>query len=239
MMRLLQFKASIVLLVLVLSSCGYANMGCIDGTGNIVKNERNLDEFDKIVIKGSSDVYLKQGANQSVTVETDDNIMEHIITDVDGGTLTITTENSVCPEKLNLYITISDLSKIEIKGSGDVHGEGMFKTEDLELLIKGSGDIKLDVTSNNTSCSVKGSGDMQLNGKTNNLSCDIKGSGDMKMQDFECENCSISIYGSGDCKVFVNKALSAVIMGSGDVHYKGNPPEVHREVKGSGDISKY
>ena len=51
-----------------------------------------------------------------------------------------------------------------------------------------------------------------------------------------CAGCH-TITGSGDAAVRATEELDASVTGSGDVHYSGNPPQVRKNVTGSGDIS--
>ena len=46
-----------------------------------------------------------------------------------------------------------------------------------------------------------------------------------------------TINGSGDAEIWSSESLSAIVNGSGDIEYYGDPINVKREVNGSGNIS--
>ena len=61
----------------------------VRGSGDIVKESRDVDGFDRIVVTGAGTVIITQGGSESLTIETDDNLMEYIETEVSGNTLEI------------------------------------------------------------------------------------------------------------------------------------------------------
>ncbi len=63
----------------------------------------------------------------------------------------------------------------------------------------------------------------------------ISGLGDINAFDMNTKEASISIKGSGDCKVNVFDTLTSEIAGSGDV-YCGDNPRISSTIKGSGSL---
>ncbi len=216
-------------------SAAAMDFACEHGSGNIIKNAREVDKFDKIVLNGSGNIFLKQGNTQQVEVETDDNIMEFITTTVKGSTLIISSSKPICPEKQNYYITVTDFEGVKIKGSGDLLGENTIKGDKMAFRVYGSGDVKVDVETDYLNTEITGSGDIFLSGIAKQSKLEIMGSGDMKMDDLEINDANVVIKGSGDCKLRVVENLKVEIFGSGDVQYYGNP-QLSTSVKGSGDI---
>ena len=107
-----------------------------------------------------------------------------------------------------------------------------------EVYIAGSGDINLiDFKNNNLSLSIDGSGDIKGYGDVQTLIVKINGSGDMMLKDLKSKTTKITINGSGDAEIWASESISAVINGSGDIKYYGDPINVKREVNGSGNIS--
>ena len=152
-----------------------------------------------------------------MTVETDDNILPIIETDVAGDTLTISSHETYST-KLGVKVTITtpSLSGISIKGAGDV---------DIKGLSGGS-----------FSAGIHGSGDVKATGSVDRLDCSIRGSGDLEMGDLQARTASVSVAGSGDVTVNATDELSVSIAGSGDVKYKGKPAKLEKSIAGSGNV---
>ncbi len=209
----------------------------IKGEGPIVKKSLQLDQFTGLTLAVSGNVYLRQGSQQSVEVESHQNLIDNVVTTVENGVWKIRFEKSVRSyDKFNVYITIPTLKKAAVSGSGDIIGETPFKNlGDLSLAISGSGDIAMDVESPNVSASISGSGDIKVSGKGASISASISGSGDINAGGFSAQTASVAISGSGDCTVNAAEDLKVGISGSGDVSYSGRP-RVNSKVSGSGDL---
>ena len=76
---------------------------------------------------------------------------------------------------------------------------------------------------------------MVLTGKTAEYQAKINGTGDIRAFNLESKKASVSIAGSGDCRLCAFEFPTAFISGSGDVIYTGSP-QVESRVKGSGSV---
>ena len=124
----------------LLCACG---LNIVRGSGKLVTEAREVRGFDRLSLTSSGEVILTQGDRESLTVETDDNLMRHIKTEVEGGTLTLGTRTGVVvsPTKLVFTLTVKDLDGMTATGSGDI-GVERFDTDRLEIKTTGSGGIR-------------------------------------------------------------------------------------------------
>jgi len=190
----------------------------VRGSGVEATETRDLPEFESIVLKGSGDVTVEIGDEQSVVVEIDDNLLEIIQTKVDDGELVIDTEKSYSSKLgLKVRITMVEFDGIEISGSGDADVSGI---DGGELQFK-----------------VNGSGNVNASGTADEVTIVVNGSGDVNLFKLEASEASVRIAGSGDVDVHATEELNVRIMGSGDVTYDGSP-QVEMKVMGSGDVNK-
>lgn len=207
------------------------------GEGPVVSKTLNVDKFKGLTLGFSGDVYLTQGAQQSVKVEGQQNIIDLIDLTVSEGHWKIRFTKSVRDHApLKLYITVPTVDKVHISGSGNILSENKFTgLGDLSLGISGSGDIKFDSESNHMTSKISGSGDISLKGKTNKLELQISGSGDIDAFDLSSKDCNVQISGSGNCEITAEENLDVRVSGSGDVYYKGRP-RINSKISGSGDL---
>jgi hypothetical protein len=213
--------------------------GCISGKGEITSETRDIGGFTKIIIEGSADVNITQSDTEDVTVITNADLMEYITTTVDGSTLTISTKQSLCYDKLDVNIRMKNLEGVKIEGSGNVMADGDFKAEEFKVKISGSGDIKIkNIDVEELEASISGSGSIKLRGEAEEAEFEIDGSGDIFADEVECDAVDVEINGSGNCFVWANSSLKIETNGSGDVKYKGDPGELKIEQNGNGEVSK-
>ena len=238
-MKAIRFFILFIAVTSVLSQSTIAqNWGYgIKGEGPKVTKNLDISTFDGIGLSINADVYLRQGSPQSVKIEAQQNMIDNIERSVRDGVWKINFDKNVRNhDGIKIWITISDLSKIAISGSGNVTGESKFSNlGSLDLSVSGSGDINLDSNSRSLSAAISGSGDVRLKGSTGDCEMRITGSGDISAFDLEAKTCSVKITGSGDSSVNVSENLEVAIVGSGDVYYKGRP-SVRSKITGSGDV---
>ncbi|HEA21223.1 hypothetical protein LCGC14_0789430 [marine sediment metagenome] len=236
--------AVLSLVVLVTASCAGQWGKGVNGNGNSVSIERNVDEYDEISVSGWFDVDLVSGKEGALTIEGEENLLEYIITEVKNGKLVIKQEKginlkpSISKQGIRITVPVESIEALNLSGSGDIVGKMTLKTSDFKTAMSGSGDITLDLETSSISASMSGSGDMNLSGTTTDFEAAISGSGDIKAYDLVADNVEATVSGSADIKVTANKMLKARVSGSGDISYRGNPTKVDTKTSGSGDISK-
>ncbi len=212
------------------------------------KELRNLDKFTKIDQDTSAHVYLRQGSVQKVEVETRQELLGNVITEVSNGKLKITmktpggkwTWNGSTP--CNIYITAENIDAISLAGSGDLTAVTPITGNNLELKVTGSGDLKAELAlRGDLELSVSGSGDVNVKGKFQNVRGDVSGSGDAELTADVARQAVLDISGSGDIKVSGKvPVLEASISGSGELSAYGFEADSCKiRLSGSGDAQVF
>ncbi len=243
-MKIMNKLATLSLVFLFTVSCTAQWGKRVKGNGNVVTIERSVGDYDGIGVSGWFDVELVDGNEGELTLRGEENLLEHIVTEVKNGKLSIKVEKgyNLKPTSWNegimITVPVESVNSIALSGSGDIVGKKTLKAGDFKTAMSGSGDITLDVDVSSISASMSGSGDITLSGNTGDFDATISGSGDIKAYDLDADNVDATVSGSADIKVTARKMLRARVSGSGDISYRGNPEKVDTKTSGSGDISK-
>jgi hypothetical protein len=223
-----------MLLTLVLSSCN----DCIEGNGKMATRTAKFTEITAVNLSLSADVKLVADSSGMVKIEGESNIIEAIILELQGTKLRITSEPCFSSNKpITITIPMKTVTDLQINGSGSIKSTSKIGASDLELGINGSGDIDLEVDAANVKSDINGSGNIILKGAAQRHKIEVNGSGNLEAENFATGNVSITVNGSGDCKVMATTALSIKIRGSGNVYYSG-APDISSDIKGSGSLQK-
>lgn len=203
----------------------------------------DVGSFDDLSLGIAAKLYLTQGNNEKVEIECDDERFNEIEFDYSGDKLVIKNRDkwnwkSSGKSEITIYITMKEINRLSVSGSGDLIGKNKIKTDDLTLSVSGSGDIKLDVDSEEMDLRISGSGGISLNGSSSEMDARISGSGKVKAEDMEVKVFKASISGSGTCYITALEEINANISGSGTVYYSGNPDKVISNSSGSGKVRK-
>jgi hypothetical protein len=206
--------------------------------------DRHLSGFNAVSVAGSFDVYITQGSTESVKVEAASDVIDRIVTEVEGGVLKIYIKNNNGfnwnwgKKKMIVYVSIKNVNAVSLAGSGDVYFKNGLRAPSLKLKLTGSGDLTGKVDVKSLESSISGSGDITVSGRAENSSVSVVGSGDFTGQNLTTTNTTVKVAGSGDARVNAADKIEASVVGSGDVHYTGAAKNISSSKAGSGSVSR-
>lgn len=240
-------------------ACGSFTTNSVVGSGKIETQTIEVSGFDRVLLEGFGDVYIEQGQSESLSVQTDANIIPLLNIEVRGRELRLGTKHGVevtPSESITYNLTVKNLNSISLSGSGNFYVEPV-KSGDLMVSVPGSGNISLKglntanlsvdlngsgnitieaINAKTVDASLKGSGDIKLEGNANTQTVTLSGSGNYLAGNLQTDISDVSIPGSADVTVWVNNQLNARINGSGEIKYYGQPT-VDQSGSGSGKIT--
>ena len=229
------------------------------GSGDITTEVRDARDFERIRLECSADLIVSIDSQYRVTVITDDNLQDRVITDVIGRkTLVIDTDGNFSSRRgIQVEISTPHLVQLEIDGSGSILIDKL-KEESFEIMLDGSGDVEFageikrleinldgsgrvsgsDLIAEDVKVELGGSGDIELQGKAQYFECTLSGSGDIDAQRLEAVSVDARTHGSGDISVYASQSFDGAVYGSGDIDVHGNPEDLERSTPGSGEIRR-
>jgi Putative auto-transporter adhesin, head GIN domain len=233
-----KFLLALILLVVLLPTTACTAL-VTKGSGDMVTETRQVSNFDRIDLSGSGEVIVTQDGNESLTIETDDNVMKNVEAVVENGTLKLGFKNEVnliSPSRLIFHVSVDNLTGLTISGSGDVESDKI-ETDRLDVTVSGSGDVQIaDLLAGEVTAKISGSGEIGLAGEAASQDIMISGSGKYLAGDLCSESVKVSVSGSGDATVCATDSLDANISGSGSINYYGRPT-INLTGSGSGKVN--
>jgi hypothetical protein len=233
--------------VLIIAAICLGITSCIDGqvrktvrgNGNVVKKERTAASFDGVRVSTGIDVYLKQGDQESLAVEADENLHEYIITEVKDGVLHVYTDANIREaERKRVYVTMKEVTSLKTSSAGDIIGETPVKGTDIELSASSAGNIKLEVSAKKLDINISSSGDITLSGEAEILKADLSSAGDLEAYNLQVREADISASSAGDARINVSERIRARASSAGDITYRGDPKYVDASSSSAGGIHR-
>jgi len=191
------------------------------GSGKQATEQRPVSDINSVVLANSGTLFVEYGANESLSVTADDNILPLLTSNVAGGRLTLGTQPNTSITSYNpiiYHLTVKDLNALEISGSGDASLAG--------------------VNADNMNFRISGSGSLTATGTTKDQDVSISGSGSYNGDNLDTQQAAVAVLGSGSAVVKVSDSLKVNVSGSGSVTYIGNPKLVDKHVTGSGSVNQ-
>ncbi|MBF0546124.1 MAG: DUF2807 domain-containing protein [Candidatus Riflebacteria bacterium] len=192
----------------------------VQGSGNEKNDLRKVDPFDSIAISGAYELSAESGKpEQKLEINTDDNLLPLIKTEVSNGLLKIYSTESISPSKtVKISITALNLKDVSFSGAGKISLSGI-KNPAFKMTISGAGSVN-------------------CTGETDAFDLNISGAGSIDAKDLKVKKSYVSMSGAGSAKVYASEELNAEISGVGSVDYFGNPAKVNQKISGMGKLTK-
>jgi len=223
----------------IFTGCVMSFPESISGDGNVVTEQRDVPAFTGIKVSSGIDVYLTQGDRTEVVVEADQNLQEVILTEVTGSVLNVGSDKNIRMAKSKkVHVTCPDIQLIEISSAGDLIGETLIRTANLDIDMSSAGDLTLEVEADDITVDISSAGNVYLQGKTGSLNADLSSAGDLDAYDLEAASADVTVSSAGNAKVYVTDEARFRSSSAGDINYKGDPRILEMHSSSAGTINK-
>jgi len=254
----------ILLGIILITGC---NLSAQNKTAVVYDNHaqvRKVPSFNAISVSSAIDLYLTQSNTNEVAVSaSEEEIRDHIITEVVGGTLIIRLGDHGTwfswkkwgNYKTKAYVSIKDIDaltatgasnvhlvntiespkiRIKLTGASDFHGD--IKAGTLDYTLSGASDYKGQVTASNIIIDGSGASNIELGGTVDDLSLEVSGASDAKLYGLTTKGAVVHASGASHAKVNVSEILKAEANGASNIDYKGNPNVKESNTSGASSI---
>lgn len=211
------------------------------GSGNVVKQKRTVEPFNQLEIYGIFNVFLSQGETESVTIETDENLLNVIQTESQNGKLTVKWKDGTTikqSSKVNIYITLKKIDTLLMQGVGNIESSTMLNLENLSMGISGTVNTSLHLNCSKLKASNSVVGDIIIKGEVSEASIENEGVGNLKAFDLIVQKLSIKNTGVGNVEVRAEEEIIIDSSGIGNIFYKGDATVKEIKATGIGKVQK-
>ena len=226
----------------IATSCNIVDSQRVKGNSNINSRSYELKNFSSIDVGDNATIYLKQDSVYSVKVETDDNLFQYLIVDIEDGELNVDVNDgyNLDPSKeLKVYISMPSATKIAVSGSATLNlvNDKFTQDQPLSFDISGASDGSFRVKAPSIKLDVSGASTFTIAGETKDVSGEISGASTLKAYDLKAETSNMDASGASTANIFASIQLTADASGASSIRYKGNP-KVNSTANGAGSVKQ-
>lgn len=224
---------------LILSLLTITNSFAQKNGRNVIKQERKVSSFSEIIIKGVYNIYLEQGSKESVIVEANEDLQEIITVENEGDALVLGWEkrkNVMKRKKMNIYITLKDINKLEVRGVGSLKTTTPITFKKLNLNIDGVGNTVLELKGDVLNGNINALGSLTLKGNVSEVDLNNSGIGSLSAFDLITKKLELNNSGIGKVEVHADETIDITSSGIGSVRYKGNAQDENINSSGLGKV---
>ena len=217
--------------------------GSVAGSRVIETETRPVNGFTSIDIRYPANVTIRQDDEESITVTADDNLLPQLSTEVNGGTLTIRSNEPNRNRRVNasqtveIVITVADLRQFSLHSAGSASITEL-DVDHLEIKLEGAGSLELtDLRAVELELRLDGAGSVQASGSVESLNVRLDGLGSLDAEALSAQTAEVHISGLRSADLRVAQELTVEIDGAGSVNYHGSP-QVRQQVDGLGSVNQ-
>jgi Putative auto-transporter adhesin, head GIN domain len=208
----------LLLSTLSLISCNGVYHSAVVGNGDTIKKEISASEFSTVDASHAFDIKIVVGNKTSVSVETDENILEYVEVYVKNNNLYLGIENNVnINGTIKATISTPELDKVDLSGACKINVDGI-NTDKFVIDMSGA---------------CKGT----FSGMTDKLDIDLSGATKINTIDLKAQDVRVDVSGASKCSIYSSSSIFADASGASKISVYGAPSKVETNISGASAIN--
>lgn len=225
---------TIIIFLVTIFMCIACSEEWID-PGKVIREEINITEFKKLVIKNNFDIFLYQDTICKIEIEAPEKLIPNINFEFDSEENLSISDNNKNDwlhgyEKIKLHITVNELNLLKVKAVCNVVTIDTLETIELWLYaIDDYSDFDIKLKSQNFyfATAESSGGKYIFSGETYHFGFWARGSSIIDAQNLESVKAKVKSESIGDCYINASESIDAEIFRVGNIYYKGDPQTIN------------
>lgn len=190
----------------------------IKGSGNPVSENRNLSGFKSVEVGGIFKVEIAAQKDFGVEVSADDNLLQHIRTEVDGDVLKISSEGRLNPSSpMIIKVSAPNIEHLDVSGVANV--------------------TVSDVQNSSFGLHTSGASKINLTGETDKLTIEVSGASKIDAENLRSRAANVDSSGASKITVYATESVRAEASGASKILYAGGATDVVKNTSGASSVS--
>ena len=213
-------------------------------TGPVVIQEREIGDFAKIHVFSTIPVLFKPSDHNSLAIETHEDMMSSIITEIQEDTLSIRQKSGVRyhgVQKSVITVYGRNIPKEFVAfGASSLTCNEPIQVEGLSLHTGGASSLHFAniESTGRVDFRIAGASNITIAGKAESVSANVVGASNLFASHFETDYCDATLVGASNAEIgHIGKELSVHAAGVCRFSYKGNPTIKKQDVTGASRVS--
>ncbi len=237
-------KLFFLIIIVAFSGCDSEDTGdCFQKAGTIIQKEIQLSNFNEIMVYDKIKLFIAQGPQQKVVIESGENLLNEVFAEVEEGRLILRNENRCNLVRdygiTKIFVTIPDLTYLRHAGNIPLESIGTLEfdklwlysaNQELDPEIRTNGDFILDLDVKDLRITSDNYSHFFLTGSVERFD-GFFAAGDSRLEARDLIVQHYELFHRGTNKLIVNpqQSLKGDIFSYGDIISVNRPPEVSVE----------
>jgi hypothetical protein len=197
----------------------------LNGSGKIIDQPIKITGFTQVSAKGSFPIEIKQSELQSVTVSTDDNLIQRVIVALSGETLLISIQApaSFLPTSLKISIGMPRIYGLILNDGAKASLSGFKSTYNFSLDMQGASSLNGYLEAGNVDFTVVGASQVNLKGSALSLDLEANKASKLDLSAFPSKSATVHLAQASEATLDAEGRLTARLEGASILYYLDSP----------------
>ena len=198
----------------------------LKGSGNIVTRTIEAPAFDRIDAARAVKVVITDKTSGKIIIAADDNVMDYVVVEANGGRLTATIDKSI-NNLSNADVTVTvpangSIRALDASSAAKISGDVVLNAD--KFAMDASSAAKIDVSVKAQSCAVAASSASKiiLEGSAGTFRADMSSASKLNAEKFSAVNASIDTSSAASASIDCSGKLTASASSGSSVRYSGD-----------------
>ena len=208
------------------------------GNGNVTTENREVTEnFTKIVVGQAIDVEIEQTNSNSIEIEADSNLLDHIKTTVKNGVLKISSDvNIQNAEKLLVKVKMKQITEIETTSASSLKSVNILKGKTLRIAASSASDVDVEAEFESIHLEATSTGEITIKGKTLKLETSASSASEIDASELIANEVFAQATSASETSVHAIVKLDAKASSAGSITSVKKPKEIRKEETSGGEV---
>ncbi len=200
----------------------------------------NLGDFNEVNVNGNIKLFLREGAQATASIETENIPEEEISVKVSNGKLKLSVLSSLFykDERIQITVTYQSLRAVRASAGATVYGEDPIEGPSLLVRATAGARVSLIARVDQLDAGAGEGGFLALAGQAADQEVDVSTGGEYDGLDLESQRTTVKAHTGGEAKVVARQYLEANASMGGQIYYRGEPENTNTKIILSGTIEK-
>jgi hypothetical protein len=228
------------IVALLFSSCGNSIFNGIKGNGNVQTEKRTIAEkFTKISVSRGIDVIVEQASDVFIEVEADQNLLHHITTKVENGTLIISSdENIYSAESETVHVKVPVIDGLETTSGSNIKSKSIIKGTNITIKSSSGSEIEVALEYDSISSESTSGSSINLSGKALKSTSESSSGSTIDTSNLLANDVVAQATSGSSTETHPLVSLNAKASSGASINYDGEPKRISKEETSGGSVSK-
>lgn len=230
-----------IVLFLVIASTTSCVLTGTKGNSHVTTEERTPNSsFDGIKVSQGINLFLTQGNDEKITVETDENLQDILITEVNNNNVleVYFKKNVRKATSKNVYVTAKNINLLSTSSGASLTCEDVINSESIQLKASSGSSLRVEVISNEVTSNSSSGSSIKIIGKTNLFTTKASSGSNIKADRLEASEVEAKASSGSSIDVNAIDALVATASSGGSIDYEGTPRRLVKNTSSGGSVYK-